>query len=198
MKTNRNWTTSPGPCVGLRIKGGDWAGRGGQSLVSGRARQRGLMLIDCMVYIVVWFLVVGLAFAAFYRSLSYSRNLAHGAGDIASALEAGERWRADVRRATGPLSIDAGETGVAQALRIPQAQGEVVYLFIDGAVLRRARDDAPWLKLLPAVKSSHMQAELRQQVRSWSWSVELAARQKRPVITPRYSFRAVAPREVAQ
>ena len=61
------------------------------------------MLVDCLVYLAIWVVVVGLAFSAFYRCMSYSKNLARNADDIARALKAGERWREDVRAAAGPF-----------------------------------------------------------------------------------------------
>ena len=39
-------------------------------------RQQGILLVDCLVYLAIWAVVVGLAFSAFYRSMSYSANLA--------------------------------------------------------------------------------------------------------------------------
>src|SRR5438128_5034595 len=86
-------------------------------------RQQGFMLVDCLVYLAIWAVVVGLAFSAFFRSMSYSKNLARNADDIAPALQAGERWREDVRAATGPFKLVTGQASVEQALHIPQKTG---------------------------------------------------------------------------
>src|SRR5436309_3107766 len=107
--------------------------------------QQGIMLVDCLVYLAIWAVVVGLAFSAFFRSMSYSKNLARNADDIARALKAGERWREDVRAATGPFKLVTGQASVEQALHIPQKTGEVVCRFIDGAVLRQTGTNAPWI-----------------------------------------------------
>ncbi len=155
--------------------------------------QQGIMLIDCLVYLAIWSVVVGLAFSAFFRSMSYSKNLARNADDIARALKAGERWREDVRAATGPFKLVTGEAGVEQALHIPQKTGEVVYRFIDGAVLRQTGTNAPWIPALSGVKSSRMEKDERQRVVSWRWEVELKNKQKVARVRPLFSFQAVAP-----
>src|SRR5213593_4873328 len=80
--------------------------------------QQGIMLVDCLVYLAIWTVVVGLAFSAFFRCMSYSKNLARNADDIARALKAGERWRQDVRAASGPFKLVAWEAVVEQALHI--------------------------------------------------------------------------------
>ena len=156
-------------------------------------RQQGIMLVDCLVYLAIWSVVVGLAFSAFFRSMSYSKNLARNSDDIARALKAGERWREDVRAATGPFKLVVGEPGVGQALHIPQKTGEVIYRFIDGAVLRQTGTNAPWIPALSGVKSSRMEKDERQRVVSWRWEVELRNKQKVARVRPRFTFQAVAP-----
>jgi len=151
------------------------------------------MLVDCLVYLAIWVVVVGLAFSAFYRCLSYSKNLARTADDIARALKAGERWREDVRAASGPLERVSGEASVEQALHIPQKTGEVIYRFIDGAVLRQSGTNASWIPALTGVKSSRMEKDERQRVVSWRWEVELKNKQKVARVRPLFTFQAVAP-----
>ena len=85
--------------------------------------QQGIMLVDCLVYLAIWVVVVGLAFSAFYRCLSYSKNLARNGDDIARALKAGERWREDVRAATGPFKLVTGQASVEQALHSVEPAG---------------------------------------------------------------------------
>ena len=163
-----------------------------------RRRQQGIMLVDCLVYLAIWAVVVGLAFSAFYRSMNYSANLARNADDIARALKAGERWRKDVREATGPFKLVAGEASVEQALHIPQKTGEVIYLFTDGAVLRQKGTNAPWIPALSGVKSSRMEKDERQRVVSWRWEVELKNKQKAARARPLFTFQAVAPEHTAR
>ena len=185
----------------MKTRGATWNARetmNGFRLRNGIARnppqgQQGIMLVDCLVYLAIWAVVVGLAFSAFYRSMSYSANLARNADDIARALKAGERWREDVREATGPFKWVAGEASVEQALHIPQKAGEVIYRFIDGAVLRQTGTNAAWIPALSGVKSSRMEKDERQRVVSWRWEVELKNKQKVARVRPLFTFQAVAP-----
>src|SRR5262245_15843013 len=155
--------------------------------------QQGIMLVDCLVYLAIWAVVVGLAFLTFYRVMSYSKNLERNADDIARALKAGERWREDVRAAIGPPNLVTWEPGVAQALHLPQKSGEVIYLCVDGAVLRQSGTNAPWIPALRGVKSSRMEKDNRQRIVSWRWEVELKNKQKVARARPLFTFQAVAP-----
>jgi hypothetical protein len=155
--------------------------------------QAGIMLVDCLVYLAIWGVVVGLAFAAYFRSVSYSKNLARNAEDIARALKAGERWREDVRAATGPFKLVTWEASVAQALHIPQKTDVVIYLFKDGAVLRQRGTNTPWIPALSGVKSSRMEKDERRRVVSWRWEVELQNKQKVARVRPLFTFQAVTP-----
>ena len=98
-----------------------------------------------------------------------------------------------MREATGPFTWVAGEASVEQALHIPQKTGEVIYLFIDGAVLRQTGTNAPWIPALRGVKSSRMEKDERQRVVSWRWEVELRNKQKAARVRPLFTFQAVAP-----
>ena len=160
--------------------------------------QQGIMLVDCLVYLAIWAVVVGLALSAFYRSMSYSKNLERNADDIARAMKAGERWRKDVRAASGPFKLVTWETGVAQALHIPQKSGEVIYLFSNGAVLRQRGTNAPWIPALNGVKASRMEKDERQRVVSWRWEVELKNKQKVARVRPLFTFQAVAPEHIVR
>ena len=151
------------------------------------------MLVDCMVYLGLWVVVVGLAFSAFYRSLGYNRQLSRYSDDIAVALKAGERWREDIRQATAPPQNVTDERNHQEALHILQKTNEIIYVFAEGTLFRQARTNAPWLKILPNVKSSHMQKDQRQQVAAWRWELELTTKQKNPHVQPLFSFGAVAP-----
>jgi hypothetical protein len=179
----------------MKAQGTTWDARDARCrtwVTRDRARsQRGIMLVDCLVYLALWAVVVGLAFAAFYRCLSYSTDLARNADDIARVLKAGERWRKDVREATGPVSLTAAAPGVGQALHIPQKGGEVIYLFVDGAVLRRSGTNPAGIRALNGVKSSRMEKDERQRIVCWRWEVELKNKQKAVRVRPLFTFQAV-------
>ena len=123
---------------------------------------RGLALIDCLAYIALLALILGMAFAAFYRVTENANGLTRNAADIVRALRAGEQWREDIRSATQPprLEIDGGSA----TLHLPQAKGAIVYAFRKSTVFRQTLPNTNWEAVLPAVKASVMQSDPRPQV----------------------------------
>jgi hypothetical protein len=145
--------------------------------------------MDCLIYMALLFLIVSMAYVVFYRGWDNSLNLRRGADQIAAALTAGERWREDVRTATGPLRAEV--TNGEQILRLPHAKGEVDYRATRDAVLRRANVNADWREVLNRVKSSRMEPDPRQKVTAWRWDVELKTRQPKRKFQPVFTFEAV-------
>ena len=110
---------------------------------SGPRRSRAAFLLEeCLVYIAVSSVLLGLAFAAFYRVMENAKGLRRNAADIARVLQAGERWREDIHRATGPLRLVSSQGAVEQAFHVPQRSGEVIYFFTGTNLLRRAGRDS--------------------------------------------------------
>jgi hypothetical protein len=145
------------------------------------------MLLDCLMFIALLALILGLALAAFYSVLDHSRNLSRNAARIAATLEAGERWREDVRSAiTAPRRLNEGGASV---LHLPQATGEVRYAFRDGAVYRQALPNTNWLPVLSDVKDSRMVEDRRERVISLRWEVELQPSKSR--MKPMFTFQSV-------
>ena len=155
-------------------------------------RQAGFMLEECLIYLAVSSVLLGLAFGAFYRVMENAKALRRNAADIARALHAGERWREDIHRATGPLRLVSMDGAVEQAFHVPQQSGEVVYYFTGTNIVRRANPDAPWIETLAAVKHSRLVRDPREQVVAWRWEVELNAGRKKPLVRPLFTFQAVA------
>jgi hypothetical protein len=153
-------------------------------------REQGILLIECLVYFSIWVLVMGLAGACFHRCLEYSKQLSRNAADIVRVLQVGERWREEVRLATGPLAVI--EIEGTEALRIPQQERDSVYVFRNGSVWRGTSTNERWIQVLPGVKKSTMQKEPRQQVVSWRWELELKGTQKAARVRPLFTFEAVA------
>ena len=85
----------------------------------------GYLLIECLVYMSVIVVVIGLGFGAFYVCWDRSKALYYATDDINAALHAGERWRADIRSATGKIAVEA--TAEGERLRIPRGTGEIIY-----------------------------------------------------------------------
>jgi len=152
--------------------------------------QRGFALVDCVAYIGLLAVILTMAFAAFYRALERSRDLSRNAAEIVRALQAGERWRADVRASARPPQLET--VGEESRLRLASGAGEVSYTFRTGGILRRALPNTNWVELLPRVAGSRMFEERRQHVAVWHWEVELKGGQKVARVRPLFSFQTVA------
>jgi len=161
----------------------------GVSAGRGRHDRQGMMLLECLVYIGLLFVLLNLAFMVFYRCRDFSIGLRRNADDVLRALNVGERWRQDVRSATGPIRIQS--TPTEQLLHIPKTQGEVLYRFGDNELRRRVQAGGPWTVLLPQVKSSRMQSDVRTHVTSWRWELELSQSRKNARVRPLFTFQAV-------
>ena len=151
-----------------------------------QGRRRGLLLMEAVVYLGVVTVIMSLGMTLLYRGQANHRQLQRNADDIARTLEAGERWRADVRAAVCPPWLEA------EMLRIPQAGGEVVYLCEDG-IWWRIEEGPPavWVPVLPGVKRAQILPEQTAGIPSFRCEIELAADQKAAQMTPRFSFQAV-------
>jgi len=155
-----------------------------------------MALIDCMAYIALLLLLLTLAFMAFYQTTDNSKHLSRNAADIVRVLNAGERWRADVRSAVRPAALT--QTPRETILHLPHSQGEVLYAFRDGTVLRQATTNATpiWETFLTDIKSSTMKLDRRSRVTAWRWEVELQAAQKVARVRPLFTFQAVPAQSV--
>ena len=100
-------------------------------------------LIECLVYIALFFIVLSVALGAYFRMDEQSRGFARNSADIVRAMQAGERWRADVRSATNAARFDAD-----QELRLKTRGGEVNYYFRDGTVWRQGTNEPHAVPLL--------------------------------------------------
>jgi len=159
---------------------------------SPRSGQRGYLLIEALIYIGVLAALLGVGYSAMYRCIDSSIALRRNADEIASALHAGERWRADVRAATNQPRLESTDAG--QLLHLDSAHGAVAYRFSTNAVLRQL-GGGPWVRLLPSVKASIMTADPREHVTAWRWELELQPRQSGSVkpsrVRPLFTFIAV-------
>ena len=137
-----------------------------------------------ITYVTLFFIVAGMAFALYYRSEERTRFLRRDADDIAAALKAGERWRADIRAAHAMPQAD--EKGI----HLRNRTEDIHYFTRDNAVWRQVADRRPVL-MLGNVKNSAMLKEQRQIVAGWKWDVELLTRQKNARVRPLFTFFAV-------
>lgn len=151
-------------------------------------RQSGILLVECLVYLAVFSLLTAIGTATFYFCWDHSRAVIITANEIESALRTGERWRADMRSATGKISIET--TAIGETVRIPEAGREIIYRFEAGEVRREILPPGNTQLLLPKVKSSEMKTERRGSVTAWRWEVELTPRRKEAHLPLRFTFEA--------
>jgi len=148
-----------------------------------RKQDSGIMLLECLTYLAGLMVVMGLAYGAYYRCVVSSTGMRKNGTDITKVLQSGERWREDVRNASGNLSVT--KANERQTVRIPQKSGTVIYVFENGTV-KRSGDEKKWISILSNVKASRFEKEERKQVVAWRWEVELNARKEskmRPLFT---------------
>jgi hypothetical protein len=146
-------------------------------------------LLECLVYVSVLLVIMGLLATIYYHADWNHRNLERNASDMVRTLQAGERWRDDVRQASGPIKLEPA--GQGPELSIPHTNGTVRYAFREGAVWRQAGAAGRWQAALTGVLSSRMEKEPRQLVAAWCWDVELKSRQQTPRVRPLFTFEAV-------
>jgi hypothetical protein len=150
--------------------------------------QGGVLLVECLVYIAVFAILLGLGTAAFYFCWDHSKALIYATDDVESALRAGERWRTDIRSATGNISVATTANG--EMLRIPEMEKEIVYRFESGEVRRQMASSDFSELLLPKVKTSQMKLDARGEVRAWRWELELAQRRRETHLPLLFTFEA--------
>jgi Tfp pilus assembly protein FimT len=154
------------------------------------ARRQGIYLIECILYIALLGVVLGVATIAFNRCWDDSKRLRHNADDIVHALKAGEQWRADLRTATGPIQVT--DQNDAETVLVPVPAGAITYTYARDELRRQAGPAAPDILVLTGIKSSRMQADARPPVPAWRWELELQTGQKNVRVTPLFTFETVA------
>ena len=128
--------------------------------------------------------ILNLAYAAYWRCADNSKRLQQNAADILAAVQAGERWRDDVRLARDAVNDSNGVNFI-------QSGDTIEYRFEQQAVWRRSTQTGRTIRLLSNVKTSGMRPEVRRQVRAWRWEVELRAGKAPPCLRPLFTFEAV-------
>jgi len=152
--------------------------------------QAGVLLVECIVYIGLFAIIVGLGLMTFYLCWDNSKALTYATDDIASALRAGERWRADVRSATGNITVETTSQG--ENLRIPHGKSVILYAFSAGEIHRRLASSNFSESLLTTVQTSQMVGDPRGPVNAWRWELELKLRRKEAHLPLLFTFEAAA------
>lgn len=149
----------------------------------------GFTLVDCLVYIAVFFVVVGVGFKMFFTCWDSAKAFRRNTDQIAATLKTGERWREDVRRATAEPRSEESADGTIW--RLTQKSGAVDYRFADETLWRRNGNSGDWTPVLLHVKSSRMEPDRRPHAAAWRWEVELATKRKGAKVVPLFTFEAV-------
>ncbi|HEU6448077.1 MAG TPA: hypothetical protein VFV23_06555 [Verrucomicrobiae bacterium] len=147
---------------------------------------KGILLVECVVYIAVFFILLGVGMASFYIFWNHSAGMLRATDDISSALRAGERWRADVRAATGKISVETNSDG--EWLAIPRGDEKIVYHFQDGQI-HRITGSLDFI-VFQSVKMSEMNSEIRGGVTAWRWELELQSSPKQKLTPMAFTFEA--------
>jgi Prokaryotic N-terminal methylation motif len=155
-----------------------------------RSRERGVSLIECLVYIAVFAILMNIGGAAFYFCWDHTKAVLYATDDIEFALRAGESWRADVRAATGKISIETTTTN--EIVHIPEKENEIIYRFESGELHREIPVQNNSRLLLAKVKMSQMKTDDRANVHAWRWELELQERRKENHLPLLFTFEAVA------
>jgi hypothetical protein len=153
-----------------------------------KLREAGYLLPQALVYIFVIFILLGVGYAAMYRAMRNSVQMRRTAEDISSAVQVGERWRADVRSGSSEMKMETNST--AQVLHVSGGRGEVYYKMSDAAVWRRV-GQGPWVPILRNVRSSKMELEQRGEIPTCRWELELQPRADKSRMRPLFTFLAV-------
>jgi Tfp pilus assembly protein PilE len=144
--------------------------------ISRLPRRAGIMLIECISYVAVFLILSAVAMGSFYLCWDHSKALISASDDISAALRAGERWRADVRAASGTITVEA--TAKGEVVKIPEDEKEITYMFNSNKVERQVGSVSLPVMLLPRVIASEMKPDPRNGVTAWRWELQVAQRRK--------------------
>ncbi|MCS1411587.1 MAG: hypothetical protein M2R45_04787 [Verrucomicrobia subdivision 3 bacterium] len=159
-------------------------------LQGARRKQSGIILVECLVYVAIVMTVVGLGTTLFFKFLSFHQDLDRNAADIARALKAGERWRADIRKATGP--IRAFRESLQDYLEIPAGNQLIIYQFDQTNIWRHKSGETSPALFLEKVKECRFVSETRKHATAWRWEMELQTTKKTVRIQPQFTFLSVS------
>ena len=161
-----------------------------------RRRTAGLMLIQVLVYLAATALILSLASVAIFDALGRVRRdleLAQRAGLL---LDAGERWRDDVRASSGNVVVETTEQG--SVCRMGAGTNTVLWTLSRGELSRAAGEGAPSKVWARGVAEAVFLCEERGEVRPWRMDATLAKVRKTERHPVAFTFRSVPRQEVAR
>ncbi len=150
---------------------------------------RGIMLMECLAYLSLWMVVVGLGFGLFYRVYTQSKHLERATDDVVGVLRLGERWRAEVR-GSGGVELGEGGAGGLDFVMASDA-GVVGYRFEGTNIWRRGEGEGDWRPVFSGVERCVFHRDEVEGVLVWRWELELSKRSRHAAVVPRFTFQAV-------
>ena len=156
--------------------------------ISAVHRQSGVTLIECLVYVAVFTILLAIGTVSFYFCWDHTRATIFTANEVGAALRAGECWRADVRAATGKITVVTSAAG--ETIRIPGVGKQILYRFENGELRRDVPAQHISRLLLEKVKASEMKTEARDTVTAWRWELEVTPRRHETHIPLFFTFEA--------
>ena len=158
-----------------------------------RRFRAGTTLIECMIYIVVVTILLGMGISLLSKMVGFHRDLERNAADITRCLNAGERWRADLRRATGPIRIF--RDGPDDMMEIPIGDDYILYRYDQDDLWRHTTDTRVAILALKGLARCEFIHESRPHTEAWRWEIELHTVKRVVNVQPRFTFLAVPPTE---
>ena len=150
---------------------------------------RGILLIECLIYIGTFTVIMLVAMQMFYQSRENSDRLRRHSDSITRALHAGEVWREEIRSAAASPHIVSHPSQTW--LAIPQATNVVLYTHFKDAIWKQSHEGARWILVLAGVTGSRMESDARKHVIAWRWDLELVIKGKRKKTRPTFTFLSV-------
>lgn len=150
-----------------------------------RPAQRGISLVQCLVYIAGLLVIGNVATKCLFSVISGTNRNRAVAQDIVSAMNAGERWREDVRSAAGPVRLNGN------LLKIPQNEEMIVYEMSGDTLKRRFADGSRNEVVQTDVAASAFVKESRGTLTVWRWELELKPNGRSASMRPLFSFLVV-------
>lgn len=155
-------------------------------LKRGGGGKRGIMLMECLVYLSLWMVVVGLGFGLFYRVYTQSKHLERATDDVVQVLRLGEEWRSEVR-GQGKIELRGGDVGGVEFM----VGDGVGYRFAGTNVFRMGMGEGEWRRVLTGVERCDFHRDEVGGVVAWRWELQLSKRSMHAAVVPRFSFQAV-------
>jgi hypothetical protein len=154
-----------------------------------RVHAGGFTIIECIMYIALLGVVLGVSTGLFFQTWSDSNALRRDASDIVRVLHAGDQWRSDIRAASGAIRLT--DSDGLQQVHIPETGNEVVYSSSNGQLRRQSGAHVERI-VLENVKTSRMESESRHDLTAWKWELELKIVKKKTPWRPLFTFESVA------